>query len=176
MDALSGGAAGWWPAQKLPVLKTILDFVQWDLNVLARSEAVYIALHDVFIIYALTAKNKWHFSLSAHSFQLDVNAGHLGESKQIFFFHFFPLLLYIVTYYKWYFRWQSISSDDTLENMHALKKIKIKIQEQFSCCRLVCNTEKLKINKANLGIAQWAHFLWNYWERSPWGQLSRNAS
>lgn len=59
----------------------------------------YIASHDVFIICILTAKNKWYFSLSVHSFQLNVNAGHLGESKQISL-HFFPLLLHIVTYYK----------------------------------------------------------------------------
>lgn len=91
MDALFGGAAGWWAAQKLPVLKTILDlcsanWMSWQglkLN-------AYIASHDVFIICILTAKNKWYFSLSVHSFQLSVNAGHLGESKQISLHFFSP--------------------------------------------------------------------------------------
>ena len=91
MDALFGGAAGWWAAQKLPVLKTILDlcsanWMSWQGLKLNAN----IASHDVFLICILTAKNKWYFSLSVHSFQLSVNAGHLGESKQISLHFFFP--------------------------------------------------------------------------------------
>lgn len=55
-------------------------------NVLAVQ---FPSLLYLFLICILTAKNKWYFSLSVHSFQLSVNAGHLGESKQISL-HFFP--------------------------------------------------------------------------------------
>lgn len=86
------------------------------------------------------------FFLVHTHFQPGVIAGHLWESKQIFFlssfFFFFPLW-YSDTKYERYFSWQSICSDDTLDNRQSKKSPGIIFMFQTQ----VCSTEKLKINK-----------------------------
>lgn len=136
---------------------------------------IYCMARCIYVYWQLRTNDISHL-VCTHFSSMSMQGTWGRANRSFFFFIFFPsycILLPITS---------DISDGKVLVVMtpwricSALKTIKIKVQEQFSCCRLVCNAEKLKINKANLGIAQQAHFLWNYWERSPWGQLSRNAS